>query len=425
MKRYRALRGMKDILPAEIRKWQLAESRARGCFRRYGFAEIRTPLLESYDLFARSVGESTDIVHKEMYVMERGDERIALRPESTAAVARAYVEHSLDHGTQGERLFYIGPHFRYERPQKGRQRQFHQIGAEVFGEASPRVDAEVLGMVFDYLQSLRVEDVKLLLNSVGDEACRPAYREALRGFLEPRLDRLCGDCRRRYADNPLRVLDCKVEADREILAAAPLLRDHLCEACAAHDAGVRQGLRELGIPWEEAPRLVRGLDYYVRTAFEVTAGGLGAQDAVLGGGRYDGLVRDLGGPDVPGFGFALGLERLILLIPEEHPDLRPEGVDVFLVAMGEAAHGRVFSLAQRLRAAGFSVRHDYRPRSLGPQMKRADRLGARLALILGEEELAREGCVLKRMADASQVEVRFADLEEGIARLLAVPGRAD
>ena len=428
MTRYRALRGMKDILPDEVRKWQLAENRAREIFRRFGFHEIRTPILESFDLFARSVGESTDIVHKEMYVLERGDEKIALRPENTASVARAYIEHALHHGVQGERLFYIGPQFRYERPQKGRQRQFHQIGAEVFGEASPSCDAEVLGMVMDYLRSLHLPDLTLMLSSVGDAACRPSYREARREYLEPRLGTLCADCSRRYRDNPLRVFDCKVEADRLALDGAPLLRDHLCEACAEHDAGVRAGLQSLGVAWHDAPRLVRGLDYYVRTAFEVTVGGLGAQDAVLGGGRYDGLVRELGGPDVAGFGFAIGLERVILSMPDDHPDLPPVAIDVFLVGVGPAAHGELFALASHLRRGGLSVRHGYRPRPLGAQMRRASKLGARLALILGEEELGRDACVIKRMDDGSQIEV---PLSEAVARALqrleepsGDPGRA-
>ena len=422
MAKYRLLRGMKDILPADVGKWQLAESRAREVFARFGFREIRTPVMESYDLFARGIGEGTDIIHKEMYVIERGEEKIALRPENTAAVVRAYIEHSLHHGVQGERLYYIGPQFRYERPQKGRQRQFNQIGVEIFGDPGPSVDAEVLGMVMDYLDGLRLPGLQLHLSSVGDAACRPAYREALRSFLEPRLAALCEDCNRRYRDNPLRVFDCKVEADRQALQAAPLLQDNLCDECAEHDAGVRRDLETLGVPFVDAPRLVRGLDYYVRTAFEVTASGLGSQDAVLGGGRYDGLIRDLGGPDVPGFGFAMGLERAILLLPDDHPDLPAPGIDLFLVAIGPAAHAELLPLAGRLRTTGLSVRHEYRPRSLGAQMKRANRLAARLALILGEEERARGACVLKRMDDGSQEEVPLNEAAARARSLLAGMG---
>jgi histidyl-tRNA synthetase len=419
MARYRALRGMKDILPGEVRKWQLAEGKAREIFARHGFREIRTPILESYDLFARGIGEATDIVHKEMYRFERDGEAIALRPENTAPVVRAIIEHSLHHGVEAERLFYIGPQFRYERPQKGRQRQFHQIGVEALGEASPWSDAEVIGMVMEYLDALKLTGLTLRLGSVGDETCRPAYREALRAFLEPRLGSLCEDCRRRYRDNPLRVFDCKVESDRRALAAAPLLRDHLCAPCAEHDAGVRAGLEALGVAFREEGRLVRGLDYYVRTAFEVNAEGLGAQDAVLGGGRYDGLVRDLGGPDLPGFGFAIGLERVVLLLPDDHPDLPPDGIDAFLVAVGPAAQADLFPVAQRLRRAGLSVRHEYRPRSLRAQLDRADRLGARLALILGDDERARGACVLRRMSDGRQQEVPLAAAVEAARALLA------
>lgn len=414
MLRYRALRGTKDILPGEIRKWRLAEERARSTFGRYGFVEIRTPILEAYDLFARGVGESTDIVNKEMYVLERGEERVALRPENTAPVVRAYLENGLQHDPRAERLFYIGPQFRYERPQKGRQRQFHQIGVEVIGEDQPAADAEILQMVLEYLDSLRLPDLTLHLNSVGDAACRPVFREALRAFLAPRLATLCADCRRRYEQNPLRVFDCKVEADRDALAAAPVVGDFLCAPCAAHHAGVRAALREQGVAFVDAPRLVRGLDYYVRTAFEVTSGRLGSQDAVLGGGRYDGLVALLGGPDLPGFGFALGLERVVMLLPDDHPDLEPEGVDLFLVAIGAEAHPRLAGIASQLRGRGLSVRYDFRPRPVGAQMRRADRLRARLALLLGESEMAGGTCVLKRLADGHQETVP----------LLEAPGRA-
>lgn len=415
---FRALRGTRDVLPGEVPRWHLAESRAREIFARYGFREIRTPILEAYELFARGVGESSDIVHKQMYVFERGGERMALRPETTAPVVRAFIEHSLQHASPTVRLYYIGPQFRYERPQRGRQRQFHQIGVEVLGEESPRVDAETIAMVLEYLDSLQLPGLALHLNSVGDPVCRPPYREALLQYLGPRLSRLCGDCNRRYEENPLRVFDCKVEADRLELAEAPRIVDHLCDPCRKHLAEVRGCLDEMGIRYEMAPSLVRGLDYYVRTAFEVTSSELGSQDAVLGGGRYDGLVRDLGGAETPGFGFAIGLERVVLLIPEDHADLEREGVDLFLVGVGEAAHGRLPELARRLRGGGYSVLYDYELRPLGSQMRRANRLGARLALILGEEERAREACVLKRMADGYQEEVSLQDLMVRTADLL-------
>jgi histidyl-tRNA synthetase len=421
----RAVRGTKDILPAEIGKWRLAEERARQIFGRYGFAEIRTPILEAYELFARGVGEATDIVHKEMYVLERGDERVALRPENTAPVVRAYLEHGLQHDPRAERMFYIGPQFRYERPQRGRLRQFHQVGVEVIGEAEPGSDAEVIAMAIDYLTSLRLPQLTLHLNSVGDAGCRPAYREALRRYLEPRLATLCADCQRRYDQNVLRVFDCKVAADREALAGAPAIGDFLCAGCAGHHAAVKDALVAEGVAFTEAPRLVRGLDYYVRTAFEVTAGGLGSQDAVLGGGRYDGLMTTLGGPDLPGLGFAIGLDRLVLILPDDHPDLEPPGVDLFLVGMGAEAHGRLAPLARTLRRAHLSVRYDLRPRALGTQMRRADRLGARVALLLGEAELANGTCTLKRLADGHQETVPLAGAADAALRLGRGPRRGE
>jgi len=425
MTQARAVRGTKDILPAEIRKWRLAEEQARAVFGRYGFVEIRTPILEAYELFARGVGEATDIVHKEMYVLERGDERVALRPENTAPVVRAYLEHGLAHDPRAERMFYIGPQFRYERPQRGRLRQFHQIGVEVIGESEPGSDAEVVAMALDYLASLRLRDLTLHLNSVGDANCRPAFREALREYLEPRLPVLCADCRRRYDQNVLRVFDCKVAADRATLAAAPVIGDHLCPACADHHAAVKSALAALGVAFTDAPRLVRGLDYYVRTAFEVTAGGLGSQDAVLGGGRYDGLMATLGGPDLPGLGFAMGLDRIVLVLPDDHPDLEPEGVDLFLVGVGAEAHGRLARLAQELRGAHLSVRYDFRPRALGAQMRRADRLRARVALLLGEAELTSGSCVLKRLADGHQETVPMAQVAAAARRLGRTPAHGE
>jgi histidyl-tRNA synthetase len=418
MARLKALRGTRDILPDEMPRWYLAESRAREIFGRYGYQEIRTPILEAYELFARGIGEGTDIVHKEMYVLQRERERVALRPENTAPVVRAYIEHSLQQTLPVSRFYYIGPQFRYERPQKGRQRQFHQIGVEVLGEDSPLVDAETIAMVVEYLKALRLEELTLLINSVGDPACRPAYRESLRAFLEPRLEQLCSDCNRRYESNPLRVFDCKVEGDRTLLEQAPRMVDHLCEPCAENFAAVRAALEQLEVPYKVDPRLVRGLDYYVRTAFEVTSGKLGAQDAVLGGGRYDGLVQELGGPAVPGFGFAIGLERVILLLPEDHPELPARGVDLFLVAVGDDAHHHLTNLAHQLRGQGLSVLYEYRPRALGAQMKRANRVQARVALILGEEELARQTCVLKRMSDGSQEEVPLSEVSGAVRDFL-------
>jgi histidyl-tRNA synthetase len=408
---YQAVRGTRDLLPDEIDRWLFVEATAREVFSRYGFREIRTPLLEPTELFVRSVGESTDIVRKEMYTIERGDESVTLRPENTAPVVRAFVEHSLHRGVASgypERYFYIGPMFRYERPQKGRQRQFHQAGVEVLGAPEPLCDAETMEMLWTFLDELGIRDRELVLNSVGDAACRTAFREALLGWLGPRLASLCEDCRRRYAENPLRVFDCKIEEDRALLADAPLVLDHLCAPCSDHFAAVRHRLDGYRIPYRVDPRMVRGLDYYQRTVFEVTSSRLGAQNSILGGGRYDGLVAELGGPAVSGFGFAVGLERLVLLLPEERAP-RAE-VDLWVVALGAHGWGAAIPLVRRLRAAGLRVVMPLAERPMGAQLKRAERSRARFALFVGDAEIASGSYGLKDLATGEQTTVD----EEGI-----------
>jgi histidyl-tRNA synthetase len=413
--RYHAIRGTRDILPDEIGRWQLVERTAREVFERYGFREVRTPVLEATDLFARSVGASTDIVRKEMYTFLAGDESVTLRPEATAPVVRAFVEHALHRTVAAgypERYYYIGPMFRYERPQKGRQRQFHQIGAEVLGAAEPLADAETLEMLWSFLEALGIGDRELTLNSVGDGACRPRFREALLEWLAPRRDRLCEDCRRRMIENPLRVFDCKVEEDRKLLEDAPSSLDHLCEGCASHFTDVRSALDAYGIPYRIDSRIVRGLDYYERTVFEVVSRGLGSQNAILGGGRYDGLVEEIGGPRVPGFGFAMGIERLVLLLPEDRG--RGSGADLLLVCLGEKAWRASVGLARRLRAAGLRVTMPLLERPMGAQLKRAERVGARYALFVGDGELEHGRFGLKDLATGEQVTVDELEL---LARL--------
>lgn len=404
--RYPALRGMRDILPGEVSRWQRVERIAREVFERYGFREMRTPLLEATELFSRSVGGSTDIVRKEMYTMAAGDESVTLRPENTASVVRAFVEHSLHRGIGAgfpERYYYIGPMFRYERPQKGRQRQFHQLGVEVLGADEPLCDAETIEMVEAFLDAVGVGERELRINSVGDAACRPAFREKLKAFLEPKLPLLCGDCNRRYAENPLRVFDCKVEADREILAEAPTILEGLCDPCREHFDGVRRLLDGYAIPYVVDPRIVRGLDYYVRTVFEVVSSGLGAQNAILGGGRYDGLVEEIGGPKTPGFGFAMGIERLLLLVPEAEDDRR--GADVLLVALGEAGFAHAVSMARRMRALGVGVAMALSERPMGAQMKRSEKLAARFAVFVGAKEIESGRFGVKDLATGEQVEL--------------------
>lgn len=415
--RYRALRGTHDILPEESARWQRLEAATREVFHRYGFREIRTPVFEATELFTRSVGGSTDIVRKEMYTFAAGDESVTLRPENTAPVVRAVVEHALHRGIAAgypERLYYLGPMFRHERPQKGRQRQFHQLGAELLGSSEPLADAETIEMIAALLDALGIAERELRLNSVGDPASRARYRARLTAWLAPHLSRMCEDCRRRAVENPLRVFDCKVEADRALLQEAPVLLDELSDEARAHFAEVRGFLDGYAVPYVVDARLVRGLDYYEKTVFEVVAQGLGAQNALLGGGRYDGLVEELGGPSVPGLGFAAGMERLVLAMGDGAVAAAP--TDLLLVALGDAGFRASVGLARRLRAAGLSVAAPLSERPLGAQMKRAERVGARHALFVGEGEIARGRFGLKDLVSGEQVEVDEAGV---VARVLS------
>ena len=413
--RYQALRGTRDLLPEEVAAWRFLEETTHEVFSRYGFREIRTPIFEATELFARSVGAGTDIVRKEMYTFGVGDESVTLRPENTAPVVRAFVEHALHRTIAAgfpERLYYLGPMFRHERPQKGRQRQFHQIGAELLGAAEPLADAETIEMVWALLHALGIEDRELRLNTVGDAACRPHYREALTQWLNPRVHAMCDDCRRRAVDNPLRVFDCKVEADRKLLADAPTMTGSLCAPCAAHFHSVRETLEAFSIPYVVDPRLVRGLDYYQRTVFEVVATGLGAQNALLGGGRYDGLVEELGGPAIPGFGFAAGMERLVLVMGQKARTVVAS--DLVLVGLGEIGFRASVGLARSLRARGLRVVMPLTERPLGAQMKRAERVGARFALFVGETELSSGRFGLKNLTSGEQIEVDEAGIEAAV-----------
>ncbi len=422
--RYQALRGTRDILPNEVAAWRFLEDTTHSVFARYGFREIRTPMFEGTELFARSVGNSTDIVRKEMYTWKSGDESLTLRPENTAPVVRAFVEHAMHRTVAAgfpERLYYLGPMFRYERPQKGRQRQFHQIGAEVLGAAEPLADAETIEMVWSLLDDLGIGDRELRLNSVGDAVCRPRFREALTRWLEPRLTDLCEDCRRRAVENPLRVFDCKVEADRKLLEDAPEVGDSLCDPCAAHFAAVRQTLDDYAIPYVVDARLVRGLDYYQRTVFEVVATGLGAQNALLGGGRYDGLVEELGGPAIPGFGFAAGMERLVLVMGDKAgPGAE---TDLLLIGLGEVGFRASVGMARTLRARGLRVAMPLAERPMGAQLKRAERLGARFALFVGATELERDRYGLKNLASGEQIEVDAAGIDAVVLKERTGHGR--
>ena len=397
---YRAVEATRDILPPESERWAFVEAAARRVFRRWGFREVRTPIFEHTELFTRSVGDTTDIVSKEMYTFtDRGDRSLTLRPEGTAPVVRAWIEAGTVAEDEITRWYYSGPMFRYERKQKGRYRQFSQIGAEVIGGTGPDVDAEVLEMVMVYLGEVGIGDILLRLNSIGCADCRAGYRERLLAALGD-MEGWCADCRRRRQDNALRILDCKI--DRERVQALPAIADHLDEPCRTHFEGVQAALTEAGVPFVLEPHLVRGLDYYVRTTFEVTAGGLGAQNALLGGGRYDGLVAGLGGPPRPGFGFALGVDRLIMILPPEVG--APPTTDLFIVALGPAAHPPGRRLTSALRRAGLHVEFPPPGRSVKSRMRQADRSGSRWALVLGDNEVARGAATLRRLADGREVE---------------------
>ena len=405
----KAIKGVKDILPADVAVWQKIESDARDVFRRYGYQEVRIPIFEQTELFARSIGADTDIVGKEMYTFpDRDGTSLTLRPEGTASVVRAYIEHSLHQHARTWKLFYLGPMFRHERPQAGRLRQFHQAGVEVFGYSAPHVDVEVIALLHRYFTQLGVPTFRTDLNSLGDGACRPSYLEMLTGFLKTIEDPLCENCKRRAQTNPLRVLDCKVESCKAVLADAPIMADHLCGDCRTHFDTVKAGLDQLEIPYSLNARLVRGLDYYNRTAFEVVSTNLGAQDAVAAGGRYDGLVKALGGPAIPGIGFAIGLERLVLLVKET---INPASkVDIFIAALGENATTAMLPVLDRLRTQGVAADMDYAGGSLKSQMKQADRSGARLTVIVGDDELEKQSVVVRNMQTKDQQDIGLLDL---------------
>ena len=412
-----AVRGFKDILPDEVGKWQFVEHTARRVFGNYGFLEIRIPILEKTELFARGIGEATDIVEKEMYTFtDRSGASVTLRPEATASIVRAYIEKNLHTQDPVSKLYVIGPMFRYERPQKGRFRQFNQIDVEVFGVEDPMVDADIMVMLAHFLQETGLKKLELHINSLGCKSCRPAYQKKLKKFLQYQKDALCPDCQRRIHTNPLRIFDCKVTSCGEIMDQAPLILDSLGSACRDHFDKVRSYLDLLDTPYALNPRMVRGLDYYVRTAFEMISSDLGAQNAVSGGGRYDGLIADLGGPDISGIGFAIGMERLISLLPSGVKD--HEEPYLFLAAIGEKSRAEAFRLAQSLRRQDLNVEMVYEPKSLKSQMRRADKLRCHYVLILGEEELSTGTAVLRNMGTKTQEEINLSLVPEILKKMI-------
>jgi histidyl-tRNA synthetase len=450
-RKFQAIRGTRDLLPPETALWNRVEQTAHEVFATFGFGEIRLPIFEPTQLFARAVGGDTDIVSKEMYTFaDRMDDHpeleawwtkvknentdaisatrrgkmflarppedlqiplISLRPEATASVCRAYIEHNMQQLPQPVKLYYMGPMFRRERPQKGRYRQFYQIGAEALGGSdAPAIDAEVIEMVMTFFDRLESQGVQLDINSIGDKNCRPKYVELLRAELLKVKDKLGPDSQRRIETNPLRVLDSKLESEQPIIAKLPRIADHLCEECAAHYASVKHQLEMRGVIYRENWRLVRGLDYYMRTTFEITAKGLGSQNAVCGGGRYDGLVELLGGPPTKGIGFAVGEDRLILSLPESAKGAVVTGRDVYIAWMGERAHATAIRAAKDLRKAGFSVELPPVEQKFGKALGHADKLGVKYALILGDNEVSEGLWTLKTMSDGSQQKLTESQL---------------
>jgi histidyl-tRNA synthetase len=405
----KAIRGFNDILPNEIGKWHFVEETVRKVFEGFGFSEIRIPVLERTELFSRGIGEATDIVEKEMYTFtDRSGNSLTLRPEATASMARAYLEHQLYTFDPVAKLYCIGPMFRYERPQKGRYRQFYQIDAEVFGVENPMVDAEVIVMLIDFLKRVGLEKLELQINSLGCRACRPRYREELKKFLARKAFQLCEDCQRRIETNPLRIFDCKVETCQEAIVNAPKVSDFICPECQKHFDKVKEYLGTAGLTYILNPRMVRGLDYYTRTAFEVVSYQLGSQNAVTGGGRYDNLFQEIGGLDIPGIGFAIGMERLVSLLPKDREFVQTP--DLFIATLGEGSLQEAYQIINQLHLQGIRAELDYEGKSLKSQMRRADKLKAQYVLILGEEELRKGKAVLRNMESKSQEEIPIPDL---------------
>lgn len=411
------IKGMNDILPHAIGAWQFLEQQARQIFHTYGYKEIRVPVVEKTELFSRSIGETTDIVEKEMYTfVDKGNNSITLRPEGTAPVMRSFIQHKLYNEANSSKLYYMGPMFRYERPQKGRYRQFHQIGAEVIGQDDPRVDAQVLALLSHFFAAVGITNVSLQLNSLGCSACRPTYRNTLIDFLAQRLDSLCDDCRRRYSTNPLRVLDCKAAGCMEATTAAPSVLDHLCPECEDHFHKVQHHLNALQVPYAINNRMVRGLDYYTKTTFEMVTTALGAQNAVAAGGRYDGLIQELGGPALPGIGFAMGVERLVLLL--DASKLKASVPQLFIAALGERAQQEGFVMLNRLQHQGIYAEMDFSGKSLKAQMRLANKLDSVFSIVLGDNELETGSVSLKRMADGTEKRVELHTLAAAVAAAL-------
>lgn len=408
------VKGMNDILPSEMSTWHRIELIGRNLFENFGYREIRTPIVEKTELFIRSVGKETDIVGKEMYTFQdKNEDSLTLRPEATASIVRAYIQHNLSAVDSISKLYYWGPMFRRERPQKGRSRQFFQFGVEAIGVSDPYVDAELIFMLDQFYGLLGVEDLSIRVNSLGCKECRPIFRRELVKYFSSKKEKLCEDCKRRLKENPMRILDCKVEVCKEITKKSPYSVDTLCDACKKHFQGVVKGLELFKVSYELDPRIVRGIDYYTRTAFEIKSSRLGAQDAVGGGGRYDNLIEDLGGASTPAIGYAGGIDRLTLLMP----NLQPKGPSLYLVWLGSEVKEAALLLTNKLRLMGFDIEMGYEEKSIKSQMRRADKLGSKFVLVLGPDEIKKKRGKVKAMDSGKEIEVDLKSLD-GLVKLL-------
>ena len=418
--KFNAPRGTNDILPPDTLKWQYIEKKTHEIFSNYNYQEIRTPIFEYTELFQRGIGEVTDIVEKEMYTFEdKGGRSITLRPEGTASVIRSFLENKIYGQAQPTKYYYIGPMFRYERPQSGRFRQFHQLGVEAIASNDPALDAEIISLGMRLLQDFGLSDLELHLNSVGCGECRPAYVDQLKDYLNQNKEQLCDNCRSRIERNPMRVLDCKNENCQLVIKDAPKITDNLCQSCDDHFDNVQEYLDILDLDYIINPLLVRGLDYYTNTAFEIKDNALGAQDTVFGGGRYNGLAEEIGNRDLPGIGFALGIERLLLSLEAKNIELPVEsGVDLYITVIGDKAKKESFKLLDMLRNQGFKTEIDYLGRGVGSQMKSADRMNAEYTIIIGEDELNKNSATIRNMKSGDEKEIQLSNLLEEMKKLV-------
>lgn len=408
-----APKGTKDIMPKDVYKWQYVEKKFREICEKHGFKEVRTPVFEHTELFTRGVGDTTDIVEKQMYTFkDYADRSITLKPEGTSPVVRAFVEHKTYAEVQPTKMYYIIPCFRYEEPQSGRLREFHQLGIETFGTGNMLADAEIIGLAYDFLTEMGIRDVELHINSIGCPECRKKHREALREFLLPKYDQLCDTCKGRFDKNPMRILDCKSPVCQELVQGAPMMLDYLCDDCRNAFSELQNNLTAMGVPFTVDPGIVRGLDYYTKTAFEFVSNNIGAQGTVCGGGRYDNLIHEIGGPDIPGVGFGLGIERLLLVMEANGVEIpEPGGAEAFIAFMGERGKNYALKLMRELRESGLKTEMDVLARNLKGQLKYADRIGAKYTVVIGDNELDEGAVILKDMANSTQETVKIDDIK--------------